>query len=169
MIDVKEKERLIDEARMLGKHYFQKYGTCAPTTVFAVCETLGMEVSDDVIKSVAPLSSFSGGCGGMCGAAVSLGLRFGKGLEEFKENHKLGGIIPLLHGVQSKFEDKYSSFLCKDIQSKLYGRSFDYRYSEDVKAYQSMIEEVKDKCSEVTSDAAGWAVETILNTEHPET
>ena len=104
----------------------------------------------------------------MCGAAAAFGLRFGKDRDTFIENPTLGEIIPLLLGIQDRFEDKYSGFLCWDIQNHLYGRSFDFRKPEDEEAFELMQDEVYAKCSGVTADAAGWVVEAILDKEHPE-
>lgn len=167
MIQGKDRAELIQEARTRGGDYLRKYIGCSQATLLAVSDTLGMEVTDEMFNAVAPLSSFTGGCGGMCGAAVAFGVRFGKGKEKYLKSRGLGNLIPLLLGIQDRFEEKYSGYLCRDIQNTLYDRSFDFRVPGDREAFNVIEEEVYDKCSGVTADAAGWVVEAILDREHP--
>ncbi|MBN2335245.1 hypothetical protein JXL21_06760 [Candidatus Bathyarchaeota archaeon] len=61
MVSVEEKQRLIQMARKRGEEYMYQYEGCAQTTMLAVADTLGIEISDDVFRTVAPLSSFTGG------------------------------------------------------------------------------------------------------------
>jgi hypothetical protein len=168
MVSVEEKNELINRARRLGEEYMFDYRGCAQTTLLAVADTLDMEITDDVFKTVAPLSSFTGGCGGMCGAAAAFGLRYCKTRDAFLEETGLGDIKDLLFEIQTRFEDKYTGYLCRDITRHLYGRSFDFRKPEDVEAFSSMYDTIYDTCSKVTADAAGWTVESILNREHTE-
>ena len=168
MMDSKEKEKLINKARKLGASRFKQYTGCAQTTLYAVADTLDMKISEDVFKAVAPLSSFTGGCGAMCGAAVAFGLRYGKDLEDYLENPDIGTVYTLTHSIQSKLEDKYSGFLCREIQTHLYDRSFDGRKPEDNEAFMSRYDEIYSKCGEMIADVSGWVVESILNEEYPE-
>jgi hypothetical protein len=167
-MDSKEKQKLVTKARKLGADRFRKYRGCAQTTLFAVADTLDMNISEDVFKAVAPLSSFTGGCGAMCGSAVAFGLRYGKDLETYLEDPDLGVVRTLIYGIQSKLENKYSGFLCREICTHLYGRSYDFRKQEDVEAFNSRHDEVYSKCGEMVADVSGWIVEAILNQEHPE-
>ena len=162
-----EKTELINKARELGTKRFKQYSGCAQTTLFAVADTLDMKISDDVFKAVAPLSSFTGGCGAMCGAAVAFGLRYGKDLESYLKEPDLGRVKTLTYGIQTKLEDKYSGFLCREIQNHLYGRSFDARRTEDAEAFMARYDEIYNKCGDMIADVSGWVVEAILNEEHP--
>jgi hypothetical protein len=168
MMNSTEKDRLILKARKLGSDYFRKYSGCAQTTLYAVADTLNIEISDEVFKAVAPLSSFTGGCGAMCGAAVVFGLKYGKDLDTYLEEPDLGIVKYLIYDIQCRLEDKYSGFLCWEIQSQLYGRSFDLRKPEDMEAFGSRIDEIYTKCGKMIEDVAGWVVKAILEQEHPE-
>jgi hypothetical protein len=127
-----------------------------------------MQITDDVFKAVAPLSSFTGGCGGICGAAVVFGLRYGKDKESLLENPDLGHVYNMVYGIQNKLEDKYSGFLCREIQTHLYGRSFDNRYPENVEAFMERYDEIYSKCGDMLADVSGWVVEAILDRDYPE-
>jgi hypothetical protein len=133
---------LVKKAKELGKEYFEVYQGCAQATLMAVADTLKMEVSDDVFKSVIGLNGTAGGCGGVCGASAIFGLRYGPSRKEYLEN--------------------YSGYSCMDVMSSLFGRSFDFRVPEDAVAYGKVD---AMKCSLATSDAAGWIVETIISKE----
>ena len=167
-MDSKEKEKLINKARNLGSSRFKQYTGCAQTTLYAVADTLDMKISEDVFKAVAPLSVFTGGCGAICGAAAAFGLKFGKTFEDYLESPDIGNVYSLVYSIRNKLEDKYSGFLCREIQTHLYGRSFDGRKPEDNEAFMARYDEIYSKCGEMLADVSGWVVESILNVEHPE-
>lgn len=168
-MDRKRKQELINKARELGASRFKQYVGCAQTTMYAVANTLDMEISEDVFKVVAPLSSFTGGCGSICGAAAILGLRYGKNLEEYIKEPAFPVIKNQIYNIQNKLEEKYSGFLCREIQTHLYGRDFDNRYPENVEAFMERYDEIYSKCGDMLADVSGWVVESILEHEYPDT
>lgn len=166
-----EANRLIARARQLGRESMGKYA-CAEGTLLAVAETLNMPVSDDVFKATTGLSSMSGGCGALCGAIAALGLRFGRTRAAYHEN---SDTIPMgkwyftlrqaVKHVRDRFVAEYGGYLCCDIQDKLFGRSYDSLNPAEMKAFMQQQLQAREVCSQVTESAAGWAVETILETE----
>ena len=154
-------EQLIEKARRLGKEYMSKYGGCAQATLMAVADTLDLEVCDSLFKAMIGLSSLSGGCGSICGGIAAIGLKYGVNRENYKSmgptTQKIWGIVKLL---REKFNLEYGGFLCSEIQTKLYGRSYDPLNPKDIQAF--METKPVEKCSSVTENAAGWAVEAIL-------
>ena len=168
MVTIEEKTHLINKARNLAAETFSTWLGCAQTTLLAVAETLEMEVTDDVFNAVIPLSSFSGGCGGICGGAAAFGLRYGKGKEAFLKDPALGEMIDLMLRFQDRFDEKYTGFLCRDIQRNLYGESYDFRIPEERAAFDKNVDHIYDTCAGVVADSAGWVVEAILEKEHPE-
>jgi hypothetical protein len=158
---------LIEKARKLGLEYMPVYRGCAQTTLLAVADTLNMAVSDDLFKAMIGLSSLSGGCGGICGATAAISLRYGVPREDY-ENPETGRevynkILNTVKIVRNKMSEKYGGYLCCDIQRSLFGRSYDLTVSEEREAFSK--EPVYDECPQVTEDAAGWAVEAILDME----
>ncbi|MFX1577059.1 MAG: C-GCAxxG-C-C family (seleno)protein [Promethearchaeota archaeon] len=154
-------EQLIEKARRLGKEYMSKYGGCAQATLLAVADTLDLEVCDSLFKAMIGLSSLSGGCGSICGGIAAIGLKYGVNREKYKSmgptTEKIWGVVKLL---REKFNQEYGGFLCSEIQTKLYGRSYDSLNPEDIQAF--METKPVEKCSSVTENAAKWTVETIL-------
>jgi hypothetical protein len=167
-MDSKEKEKLINKARERGASRFKLYHGCAQTTLYAIADTLEMKISEDVFKAVAPLSGATGGCGAMCGAAVIFGLRYGKDLETYLADPGLGIAKTHIYDIQTKLEEKYSGFLCREIQTHLYGICFDGRKPEDNEAFMSRYDEIYSKCGDMIAEVSGWVVEAVLNQEHPE-
>jgi hypothetical protein len=162
-----EKSELIEKARQLGSEYLPVYRDCAPTTLLAVADTLNMMVSDDLFKAMVGLSGPSGGCGGICGATVAIGLRYGVNKEDFVSDPEMRGrvlkkIRQAVKVVRDRFVVTYGGYLCYDVQKKLFGRPFDVTIPEELEAF---IEGPTEKCRQVTENAAGWTVEAILETE----
>lgn len=159
-----EKERLIEKARKLGHHYLARYKGCAQTTLLAVADTLGMEVDDNLFKAMIGLSGQAGGCGGICGAAAAIGLRYDIKRGEFERNPEVRfKVYEVVKRVRDKFIKEYDSYVCKDIQKKLFGRTFDSTIPQDQKTFEKAG--LTKECSKVTEKAAGWAVTAILETE----
>lgn len=166
-----EASRLIARARQLGREYMGKYA-CAEGTLLAVADTLNMPVSDDVFKATIGLSSMSGGCGALCGAIAAIGLRFGRTRTMYHENSdttQFGEWYHILRQavkhVRDRFVIEYGGYLCYDIQDKLFGRSYDSLDPVQVEALMQMQLRGLEICRQVTENAAGWAVEAILETE----
>ena len=163
-----EKGRLIEEARKLGREYLHVYRGCAQTTLLAVADTLNMDVPDDLFKAMIGLSGRTGGCGGICGATAAMGIRYGINREDFVKDPEMRGLVTskindMMKIVRDRMSEKYGGYLCCDIQRKLFGRSYDFVRSEEMEAFSK--EPVYEECPQVTEDAAGWAVEAILNME----
>jgi len=162
---VKErKEELIREAATLGHDYLARYKGCAQTTLLAVAETLNMEINNDVFKAMIGLSGKTGGCGGLCGATAAIGLRFGLGPSEFeKEPEVRFKIYGAIKEVRERFMEEYGSYLCSDIQRKLFGRAFD----STIPGEQAAFEKANglEKCSKITEKASMWTVKAILRAE----
>lgn len=155
---------LIEKARRLGKEYLAKYGGCAQATLLAVAETLNLEVCDSVFKAMIGLSSLSGGCGSICGGIAAIGLKYGVNQDE---REKIGLVTMKMWGIVKRLRDKfvkeYGGFLCSEVQTKLFGRSFDTYNPAEMKAFMEL--NAREKCSTVTENAAGWTVEVILEGE----
>ena len=159
-----ETGRLIKRARKLGCEYLDTYKGCAQTTLLAVADALGMDVDDELFKAILGFSGETGGCGGICGATAAIGLRYGLKKEDFERNPgSRFKIYDVVKKVKDRFDEAYGSYLCKDIQMKLFGRTFESTNPEDQKAFEE-LDLFKD-CSKVTENAAGWTVEAILEAD----
>lgn len=163
-------EQLINEARQRGREYLPIYRGCAPATFCAIADTLEMPVTAAMFKMMTGLSSVSGGCGGICGAAAAIGLRFGKSRNTFEDTSNLPAegslssqIIQTVKQVRDRFTETYGGFLCSEIQTTLFGRAYDGTIPDELEAFRQ--EDVYGTCPFVTANAAGWTVKAILDAE----
>ena len=166
-----EKKELVEKARRLGKGYLRKYGGCAPGTLMAVAHTLDLEVSDEVFKAMMGFSSFAGVCGNVCGGIAAMGLRYGVGLEDFVKNPEIcslsfAKLMTTAKVLREKFVEEYGSYLCDDVQTKLFGKCVMPTSPEELEAFSKMdpeeLETFYEKCGSATENAAGWTVAVIL-------
>ena len=128
-----------------------------------------MPVSNEMFRMTAGLSSVTGGCGGICGSAAAVGLRFGSDRESFQGSNPptkaslTPQILQAVKQVRDRFAETYGGYLCRDIQARLFGRTFDATNPEDMAAFRRL--DGSSVCRHVTANAAGWAVEAILAAE----
>ena len=156
-------EALIEQARRRGHDYLPAYRGCAHTTLCAVADTLGMKVPDAVSRAMTGFSSLSGGCGGLCVATAAIGLRYGVDRAAFLENPDPSRIWDVMKRVRDQFEATYGGYLCRDVQMRLFGRSFDLFNADDLAAFRAV--KPGKLCSRVTANAAGWTVAAILDAD----
>jgi C_GCAxxG_C_C family probable redox protein len=166
-----DKKELVEKARRLGREYLRKYGGCAPGTLLAVAHTLNLKVTDDVFKAMTGFSSLAGACGNLCGGIAAMGLRYGVSLEDFTKNPEIGfssfaKIRTTAKMLKEKFIEEYGSYLCDDIQTKLFGKCVMPTSPDELEVFSKMdpkeLESIYEKCSTVTENAAGWTVAAIL-------
>jgi C_GCAxxG_C_C family probable redox protein len=167
-----EKKKLVEKARRLGREYLRKYGGCAPGTLLAVADTLNLKVSDDLFKAISAFSSLAGVCGNEAGGIAAIGLRYGVDLKDFQKNPETGfaafaKMMAAAKVLRDKFVEEYGSYLCDDIQTKLFGKCVMPKAPEELADFSKMdpkeLEDFYEKCSAVTENAAGWTVAAILD------
>ncbi len=168
------KEQIFQEAERRGYKYLQEFSNCSQCTLLVIQELFNLAVGD----SLKAATGFSGGigrigsvCGALSGGVMALGLLYGRDLQTMKhpDEHvrvnlreeieaKLGGLIKKL---SEKFRDEYGSFICNDIETKIFGRSFDKWNPADRKEKERLGGH-KDKCPMVVGKAARWVSDLIL-------
>ena len=126
----------------------------------------------DTLKAA---SAFGGGigrmgsvCGALLGGAMALSLLYGRSYEEMRKGYdssqqKSGDKLAILtKGLGDKFKEEYGSFVCDDIEKKIFGRSFDKWNPADRKRKEEMGGH-GDKCPSVVGKASRWTAELILD------
>jgi hypothetical protein len=69
--------------------------------------------------------------------------------------------LKLAAALNERYVDKYGSVICREVQERIFGRSYDLWDSTEKKLFEEAGGHV-DKCTTVVADAAGWATELIL-------
>ncbi len=65
--------------------------------------------------------------------------------------------------LHDKFVEKYGTVICKEIQKKIFGRSFNLRDDEEKQLFREAgAHKDDDKCCAVVGDGARWATEIML-------
>lgn len=160
------KEKLAQKAYKLGFDYEKQYRGCGQCTLAAIQETLGM-VDETVFKAA---TGFAGGiallgngiCGAYSGGVIFLGQILGRERSNFadlkKERNKCYELIRKLH---DRFIREYGAIDCRDIQTKIFGRSY---YLRDPDQHMKFEEAGAHafKCPDLVGKAAKWTVEIFI-------
>jgi C_GCAxxG_C_C family probable redox protein len=169
-MDQKERDNLIEKAYELGFRYEREHRGCAQCAVKGIQDALGI-VNDHVYKAASGLAGGGGECtdgvcGGYSGASMMISLLFGRTLEEAAtekgraDKYQSFYMTAALH---DKYMKKYGSVLCKDIQKKMFGRSFDLRNDTEKQEFRDAgAHHDDDKCCMAVGDGARWGCELIL-------
>ncbi|HMB30517.1 MAG TPA: C-GCAxxG-C-C family protein [Desulfohalobiaceae bacterium] len=167
-MEKKELEELKAKASELAMKYEQEYGGCSQCVLAAIKDTLG-GISNEVFKAGTGLAGGIGltgnSCGALTGGVMALSCYFGRDYEHFPdpEGERFKS-FELADKLQAKFEKEYGSSVCKDIQTKIMGRSYDLRIAKEKEEFLEAGGH-GDKCPTVCAKAAAYVID-ILNEEN---
>jgi C_GCAxxG_C_C family probable redox protein len=159
------KKKLGEKAYSLGYEYEKKYHGCAQCVVAAVQDTFDIS-NDDIFKS---MTGFGGGGGGLCngscgayaGGIAMLSLLAGRDRNCF-EDVDVSRAYDLTRRLHRRFIEKYGTIICRDINMKIFGRSFFTADPDDYLKFQA-AGSYEDKCTDVVGLAAQWVAELIVD------
>ncbi|HTY63464.1 MAG TPA: C-GCAxxG-C-C family protein [Acidobacteriota bacterium] len=165
--------QLLDKAGELGINFEKYSSSCSQCTVAALKEILGFE---DIIVKVATSSCggqaglSTGACGGVIGATIVLDYYLGRPANMVSATEPvpdcLADLSRAMDAARSfcdKFVREYGSILCPQVQTKIYGRSFNLQDPADWEAFMAAgAHSDPTKCMSVVGNAARWALETLL-------
>lgn len=142
--------------------YEKEYGGCAQAVVRSFLDD--MESNKDEIFKIA--TGFNGGfgltgsvCGAFSGAVIILSYLTGR--EDFFDPERKRYITyKLTKKLIYKFNEEYGSIICKDIQEKIMGRSFDLWDEKQRKGFEEVGAHL-DKCPNVCKNSAKWTIELL--------
>jgi C_GCAxxG_C_C family probable redox protein len=155
-----------EKAYQLGKDYEKAYKGCSQCVLAALQDTFKMR-DDAVFKAATGLTGGGGICGdGSCGAyagaILALSSLVGRTRDDFED--KAGTSMKsfrLAQRLRQRFIDEYGSVVCRDIQNKVFGRSYYLLDMDDMEKFEKAGGH-SDKCPEVVGKAARWAAEIII-------
>lgn len=160
----KNDTKIIEKGKKLSKEYHDKYGGCAQATFAAVTDSLDLKYDESTFKAMIGLSGgiarFGiGTCGAVAGAAAAISLSYDidKGKLQGDKNSKEKIYSDILK-FGNKFKEKYGGFTCRDVQMKLYGKSFNLLDEDIYDEFQKV-----STVDKVIKDATVWAIKIILN------
>lgn len=149
----------------LAYKYMQKYGNCAQCTLATLFDFFGIG-EEKLFKAATPLSGGTasmgnGNCGAYSGGVLALGLLYGRERKDFSDPQKTELAKELARKLHARFMEEYGGVTCHDVQSRVFGRTFNLLDPEDHQAFEEAGAHV-DKCPSVAGNAARWTGEIIL-------
>jgi C_GCAxxG_C_C family probable redox protein len=165
--------QLLDKAFELGVAYEKNSGSCSQCTAAALRDILGFE---DIVVKVATSSCggqaglSSGACGGVIGGTIVLDYYLGRppymvsATKMIPEGMgELARAMSAARALCDRFFHKYGSILCPQVQTSLYGRSYNLQDPADWKAFQEAGAHTDpSKCMSVVGNAARWTLEILI-------
>lgn len=151
--------------------YEKEYYGCSQCVLLAIQEVLGPK-SDPALMAA---TGFAGGigltgstCGALIGGVMAAGLKFGRDRETFL-SHDPERVrfksYELAMRLCKRFEEEYGSYICRDIQEKLFGRWYNLSDPGQFEEFEDAGGHGPKGCPTVVGNAARWAAELILESK----
>ncbi len=156
--------KIIEDIGNTAYAYEKTYHGCSQCVLKALQDHL--DLGDDLTFKAA--SALAGGvgrmgdaCGSLLGGVMAIGLAFGRERLEVTSDSSAYQKAQLLSGeLGDRFKKEFSGIRCWEVQTTVFGRSFDLRSSAGVQAFREAGG--YEKCPEVARKAAKLAAEIIL-------
>jgi C_GCAxxG_C_C family probable redox protein len=160
-------EEITKLAYKKGFEYEQKYGQCSQCCAAAIVDIFDLDPM--LIKSGYLLSGgFAqcgrGTCGALSGAAMIISSLYGRSREEFADFNDSRALNMML-SIQKKFEEKFKSITCRDVQKTIFGRSYNFFSEADLEQFEKDGGH-EDKCPDVVGSTAMWLAEELWKEEN---
>jgi C_GCAxxG_C_C family probable redox protein len=159
-----DKENKMTKAYEMGFKFEREYGNCSQCVFAAVSDVRGKS-NDEIFKAIDGLAggvgrSTNGTCGALSGGVVAISLSYGR--QAFSNPGQKEKCAKLAKKLHDRFIEEYGSVLCKDIQTKIMGRSYDMWDPKDRQEFDKAGGHT-DKCPDVVGKAARWVVEMLMD------
>ncbi|KYK37317.1 MAG: hypothetical protein AYK18_10280 [Theionarchaea archaeon DG-70] len=168
MIDYKnmKREDVLQKAYEKAFAYERDYGNCAQSMLATMDDIFGIG-GEDSFRSA---TGFAGGggltgegtCGALVGGFLAIGLVLGRNRETYETGRGAGRAYRAAKKLHDKFREEFGGVLCKEVQKKIFGRSFNILDREEYREFERRGAHT-DKCTNVVGKAAIWTAEIILD------
>jgi C_GCAxxG_C_C family probable redox protein len=158
-----EYQEVIEKAARLGYEYEEKFFGCSQSVVAGLIEAFGIGRPDILRVSTA----FAGGvvrrgilCGALSGGLIVISFLTGRDDLEFFEQYQRG--MKFAEKFYNKFEEKFGTINCKEIQKIKFGKIFNLQRPEERETLHQLMKSNPDGCQAVTGEGARLAAEVIV-------
>ena len=163
---MQKKEILLEKVFRLAFDFEKEKCNCSQCAVAALQDVFKIK-SEEIFSASYALEggladTCEGTCGALAGGAMIISYFYGRRREEFFKNILNEKASYLTRKLHDRFIQEYGSCLCKDIQKKIFGRSFNLLDEKEIKLFVKSGGHI-DKCPSVVAKGAKWAAEIIWN------
>jgi C_GCAxxG_C_C family probable redox protein len=167
------KTALLDRVEEKAAFYMDKYGGCGQCSLRALQEELQLPGGSAALKAAGftnlGIALMGNMCGALIGCIMAMGLACGR--EDFSdpiypqpevvdETYQLPRSLMLIRGFYQRFVQEFGSWACRDLQIRIFGRSFETVIVEEEDAFHKAGGH--RACVGLVSKSARFAAETIL-------
>ncbi len=155
------KEKLLNALEQKAGDYQELYASCAQGTLLALQEQfkLGDRQTLKAATAMPGIALRGETCGAVIGALMALGLAFGR--EEPGDYQALQKTLSASRKLCRLFEAEFGSCMCRDVQQRLFGRSFDLANPKEIEEFVGAG--ASKKCRVPSGKAARIAGEIIFD------
>jgi C_GCAxxG_C_C family probable redox protein len=163
---MKSREEILEEVYNRAFKYEAERGSCPQCVLSAIIEVLdvGDPATVQAIDALAGGTALSteGTCGALVGGLLAISSIVGRSYDDFKAGERKRRVFRYSTKLYDRFIEEYGSPLCKNVQKKLFGRSFNLLDPKEYAEFEKAGAHV-DKCPSVSGNVAKWAAEIILD------
>lgn len=158
------RKEILEQVYARAFEYEQKFGSCPQCVLAAIQDVFGT-VDDAVFKAGHALAgglglTTNGTCGALSGGVMALCCKHGRTRDDFAKGRYLKS-YRLGKRLYDRFVQEYGSCICRDVQERIFGRSFNLWDAEEYAEFERAGGH-KDKCPSVTGNVAMWVAELLL-------
>ncbi|MGD0309842.1 MAG: C-GCAxxG-C-C family protein [Acidobacteriota bacterium] len=168
-----EKEELLKRVEEKAGIYMYNYGGCGQCSLRALQEELNLPGGPAAVKAAGftnlGIALTQNICGALLGGIMAMGLACGR--ENFSDpmypqpeivddTYGLPRSLMLIRGYYQRFIQEFGSGSCRDLQIRIFGRSFEMIVIEEEEKFR--LAGGHTACVDLVKKAARMAAETIL-------
>jgi len=159
------KDQILEKVYDLAFKYEAERGSCPQCVLSALHKTLDIAdpstiQASDALAGGCALST-QGTCGALVGGLLAIGSVVGRTYDDFLIGETRRRVFQYAKKLYDRFTEEYGSPLCKDVQKKIMGRSFNLLDAKEYAEFEKAGAHV-NKCTNVSGNTARWAAEIIL-------
>jgi C_GCAxxG_C_C family probable redox protein len=160
------KEEVVQKAYEIAFAY-ERDVLIGPQCVLSAMEDVFGIGSDDLLKSVTGLAGGGalcgeGTCGALAGGIMAIGLVCGRDKKGFKAGERGTRTYEVARKLYCRFHEEYGGITCRDVQEKIFGRSFDLWNEDDYRIFEKMGGHTH-KCPDVVGKTAMWTADILFD------
>jgi C_GCAxxG_C_C family probable redox protein len=154
----------LEEVYRLAFNFEKEKHCCSQCTVAALQEVFQIKSEELFSTSFAFGGGFAntgeGTCGALAGGAIIISYLYGRRREEFFHGILNKKADYLTKKLYDRFVQEYGSCICKDVQKKIFGRSFNFWDEKEKEIFEKSGGHI-DKCPAVVAKTAQWTFKII--------